>query len=752
MTALDPSYIQDNECQGVTNAIMLDGSVRLDQRYIGVCNPPTVTGDVAVSGSGYGKYGTEEEYIVAITGDLYIVDLTSGTLVDGIMRYVYTKLLTSHYAGTRDWFFQQFNDYIYGVSRDYGFGRTLIGSNTWTKLVNPTAPAAAPVIAPNLLLLPTFSTNVLSLAGSTFGGSPAGTDLYTAGTGWRRTYGSTQDGPLQFDVTLAAPVDFSYVDLLRLFMPVPNTVNWQVASVRLIIGGTYSSEAIIWNSFNLNNTIYTDARLSNISRTSRLAVQGFSIVLNPDRTVPSGSAVNILFPFIYGVWQTIDSQSNPGSGDPTFQPLTYEYTYYNSTTGLESMPSPAATLPASSQGKYGQWMNVTVLASAESGVNKIRIYRVVTNPSDGSVTRYRLTELNNVGATFVDKLPLEEVEALPIFTPFQIPTSGYTAIAAWQDRLVVAANGIVYISREGDPLSFTPLGTVFDPTDPARARTFYADDSRSETILGLCARDALYIVMDRSIRSLYGSSIDDWRLTRQPEAEGAYGPLSWAPYRNGVLVHTSSFRLLYVDVSQIAPEEVSHKLRVRIASFGLGASKLVGVRPNGEIEVRRHNDSGPSTHSYRIMDTQGRWRGGNHFDESHSLLFIPGLPIRWVGVNGKIYEGGDDAFQDDDGQPVTWSVQTKDFLLERSKVDHIYIGETVCSGPDPDDTKKALYPRVTIYSENVETVIPDWGDKWLHPTQKATGATISLLVEGDKDTVLRRFEYETDRRSDAKNK
>ncbi len=71
----------------------------------------------------------------------------------------------------------------------------------------------------------------------------------------------------------------------------------------------------------------------------------------------------------------------------------YAYTYYNSTRALESDLSPSGSISPAYQ-----TVGIPVLASAESGVDKIRIYRI-----GGAHSAYVLVvELSNAGATHTD--------------------------------------------------------------------------------------------------------------------------------------------------------------------------------------------------------------------------------------------------------------------------------------------------------------------------------------------------------------
>lgn len=673
-TSVHESRIGENEVSACSNAIMRDGRIRLDQRYINAGAPGA---DTVPQGSGWGKYGTgtlSHQYVQVNNTKLYEYDLTAGSPA-------WAQANTGLAAG--DWFWQQFTDYLYGANITDGMGRKKLaaGSNShgdWGLIAPPTAPGSAPTSAQNQSAI--IQT---SWSGSTSSAS-SGTATYVSTTdSYRMVWTSAQAGVSTLEVTYktAAPdnrPDLSYHDLLRHALQLSTGVQLQQIEVFagsyilildwLTLGDDFSS-AYVWH------------RIQNIGRTSRTSVTKIKYTF----VVPgSGGNATIGSPLAGGVWLSLGINPNvPLHEQPVFSPLKYVATNYNSTTGLESAPSPALTVPAIQQYPKGEWRTVTGAVSGVSGVDFIRFYRVVEDGS--SITYYRLGSVANSGTPAVtDKYTVDEVQAFTVYKPSSVPTSGLTGITTWLNRLVLLAGNTCYISRDHTNVAsstvpaFEPLAGQFDPYDLARGLTFPVDDRLAESGYGIVGQDSLYVVTNYSVRCLYGSTPDNWRYVKIGN-EGACGVRAWCPYKSGVLVLTPSGRLLYHEIG-IEPVDASEKLRPRIGSTGLKAvatsSAIVAVTPIGEIHVT------DSTGLYFIMDIEGRWRSGTWTHPWHSALMVSGLSIRWISSLGKLMQGGDDTYVSDggttatNGTAVTYSVTTRKYREPRVSITNVFWGDS----------------------------------------------------------------------------
>lgn len=76
----------------------------------------------------------------------------------------------------------------------------------------------------------------------------------------------------------------------------------------------------------------------------------------------------------------------------------YYYTYYNSTSKIESNESPVAYITTATAGREGGTVDIDVTASTDTQVDKIRIYRT----GFGLVTPKLAQEVSNISATITD--------------------------------------------------------------------------------------------------------------------------------------------------------------------------------------------------------------------------------------------------------------------------------------------------------------------------------------------------------------
>lgn len=121
----------------------------------------------------------------------------------------------------------------------------------------------------------------------------------------------------------------------------------------------------------------------------------------------------------------------------------YVYTYYNSSDGTESAPSPVSD-EVELQSGFVRVSNI--LASSDSQVDKIRLYRVGNN-----LTQFTLvTELSNASVTYDDKVGDTEVDGRLLES----------------DNYYEAPSGLKYLTESyamlfgalGSQLRFTPIG------------------------------------------------------------------------------------------------------------------------------------------------------------------------------------------------------------------------------------------------------------------------------------------------------
>jgi hypothetical protein len=687
-SAIHESKIDESELADGENFIARDGTVQLDQRYILAAQ--VGSSDLSCQGSGYGKYEDCEQYVAVIGGDLYLVDLTVSPLA-------LTPVIGGGGLAAGNWFFDQYESYIYAANATAGLVRKKVcagtdGTGDWSGLQRPTAPASAPTHSIyNEIDSSTATGATITDSGSSISVANGGTTLVVTMTGQGEHWIE-----VELDTSPDERMDSEYRDIwLTYFTRSSDLIGIKPTK---ILEGTTTYTLAFWRAEGGWPAQFVYERLQHIPRSGRNQITK----LRYEFLAPAGtSVVTIQMPSMCGVWMSLPLSYNPpfGNGTPVFPPLKYACTYVNQTTGLESSPGPLLTIPAASQLMTGQWVDITLPTTAESGVSHVRLYRVVGD--EGSETYYELTEAANSGTpTYRDKLSVDEVLVLDEFTPpGDIPATGVNALAVWQQRLCVAVGNLVQVSRSDDELAFAPLSGNVDEFDIGNGLTFFCDDRKSEEVLGLYAGDALTVVTNRSVRALFGTIPQNWRYVKLNCNEGAVGPRAWCGIRDGVVVLTPSGRLLYVALGQEEPLDLGAKIRDRIGNEGLKAlateDAIVALRPDGQLEIRN------STGRYYIIDIDGAVRKGTHTHPTHSALFISGLPIRWLGTNGKLYEGGSDDYVTDggttgtNGSEVEWYVDSRQYSLPRTSVESIYLGNST-EHLTPGNVMIA--PRVTIFS------------------------------------------------------
>jgi len=744
-TFLHPSKIADEELSDMSNAVQSEGVLRLDNRYKKTAE--ITAADRTPYGFGHGKYRTYEQYVVVSKGKsdskatMYLMDLTASTLE-------FKKVLfTENELNPSDWFFEQFGTYLYGVNEKDGIGRKNLAPGTdltgdWSLIKIPQKPQEPPdyVFASPPYDQANWDGSTISAPESTSTSYDSSNDIWTinySGEGVRTV-------TISFQVSgVDLRPDWTYRDIYIFDIQAPPGVG--IPSSFGIKKGTDTRFAILWKVEDLGNNWFRHwYRGQNIARNNRDKVDA----LTYEFTTPSGnSTVKIRAPWYGRVWLSLELNISLAENEfPNLQPLRYVYTYYNQETDFESEPSPELVIPGAAQNLlYGDWVTLTGSGAwQDPGVSHFRFYRVLEE--GGIKTYYRLATVAITDLSHTDKLSVTEVRALDIFKPSFLPKDKITAITSWQNRLVIAADGIVYISRDSEPLKFEPITGVFDPFDPARGFTFYPDENQSEDILAIVGQDDLYVVTNRSVVAIVGNSPDNWRRVRLPGSEGAVGKRAVAPYNKGVLVLTPSGRLLFHHSSLIQPEEVSEKVRKRSGNDGIAklatSDALVSVSPENDIEVR-------SGGNYFILGVDGNWRKGTFTHEVHSTFFVSGLPKRFLGKNGKLYEIG--AFDTDDGTNVEWFVQTKKFLLPRVRVQNVFWGDST-KVVDPKDGTKVLYPRLeVITSRGSERVSLRAGKKNVRVSHKSTDWGLMFKIIGNKETIVEECRIDLVKASDARN-
>jgi len=147
-----------------------------------------------------------------------------------------------------------------------------------------------------------------------------------------------------------------------------------------------------------------------------------------------------------------DDQNSPTPGAPLVDATigvfngtyTYVYTYYNSSDGSESAPS----APSNELLIQGSTAYISLVASTDPQVDKIRLYRVGGNLAVFTMVQ----EVNNAGFSYTDTLGDTEVDGRTLQSEnFEQPPIGL---------LYLTEAYAMFFGAEGNKLRFTPINNV----------------------------------------------------------------------------------------------------------------------------------------------------------------------------------------------------------------------------------------------------------------------------------------------------
>jgi len=295
---------------------------------------------------------------------------------------------------------------------------------------------------------------------------------------------------------------------------------------------------------------------------------------------------------------------------PNLRDLDYVITSYNSTTALESSPTPLRIqrnfgygLPVMDSAiPLGAWAKIELPAPAP-GYDRTRLYRKRHSDSGNwwlleEVSAAQLVLDARVDAAN-DPRPWNALLVRPSdhdFGTFSAPIKGQ-CLAFWKGHLAVGAGPEVYLSyalnptRFVNPVRLTQPGAV-DLDDPTLGRTLHISNDLGDHCLQLVAQDHLYAVGNRGVYVMMGdSALTASPFRHIPGSLGALGPRAACAYRGGVLVaartglyfYRANTTLLQSSVAGFESELVSSSVTESYDELLLrGASSPVVVFENAD--------------------------------------------------------------------------------------------------------------------------------------------------------------------------
>lgn len=508
------------------------------------------------------KGGTFEQYMVVVNTTLYKITSTDGFLTLG--NTTATSVATNLTAS--DWYFVQFDRYIYALNATQGLQRITLGGSTTFSTTRPKAPAAAPGYS----FLTTTTNNryieLTSLATSSGFSSAPTVTFYSGGLAGVKL-NATETGKavtLTFNMTA---LDMQYRDagIISLLSDSLDLV-YDLASLRLEFTSNNASPVTIepdlyfFRQQNGNTGIDAFFTLLDKQRKDRGNTNNIvkcKVYLTFGTAISGRSfkiAIKVGDNYLNDTRQIRTDVVNPA----TKKKIEYAYSYYKVSTDEEGDMSQGTLVDeCPSDTTLGGYNYLTLRGNKDlSTSDKIYIYR-----REKLTGRYR--RLPNADGTFgvanvtgtlattnfSDHLMEHELASLPSAeSPSGWPPSSSSGasgeqIGVWKGCLVIFGNKQCWISRKNFPNVFFPSPDEDIPldavtaNDPAHAVTEYVSANRSEPGYGLHGQDSLYGVTNVGVYAKVGDlAPSSLPFRRLPGSRGAVGTRASTVYGGGVLV------------------------------------------------------------------------------------------------------------------------------------------------------------------------------------------------------------------------
>jgi hypothetical protein len=245
--------------------------------------------------------------------------------------------------------------------------------------------------------------------------------------------------------------------------------------------------------------------------------------------INSNLSINI-FPVVFGgsdLW----AMGTASNVDYTIPVMTYAASYYNPTTVTWKPPYIFTVGDGIGQGTSGgrdtsplggrvKLTGVPNTTFRDAGFTKIRLYKKHTNGN-----WYQIAEVANSTSVITpayDTYSLGDLTTIGIVGT--LPASGFDidfipeCIATWKGHLVIGGNGKAYFSRGGNPGRFLPSPEVdyIPPNidDVEQPRTLYLSQDRSESVKVIVPDDQVFFVCEKGNYTMVGDSAFDATKSR----------------------------------------------------------------------------------------------------------------------------------------------------------------------------------------------------------------------------------------------
>lgn len=375
--------------------------------------------------------------------------------------------------------------------------------------------------------------------------------------------------------------------------------------------------------------------------------------------------------------------------------IRYAAAYYNSTTSELSQAVEAVLAAGSLEGDAlfstipdgGAHVGLAVQANGvvlSQGFDQVKFFRKDTDTGDW----HELGVVANSGnPEWIDRRTETEVRALgDTALSFEGFAAGFapTTLAVWKQHLVVGYNRKLYFSFEGLPLAFLPAPEddfeIPEEIEGIAGRTVYLSQGRTENATAIVPADVLFAAAGRSIHAMIGDRALEASPPRLlPRARGTLGKRGGAVWGGGAIVAGSDGLWLY-EVSRAFALGDNDSQRVTELTFPVRRSWewLVGAA-GAKIVTKVFDDEVWVFCETRYL----RWTrptpqtGDREFETGELFDVVDASAVERKGFrvmrrDGRIFEVGV-AYEDDDGTPATWEVETGWMMGARRRVTEILI-------------------------------------------------------------------------------
>lgn len=527
------------------------------------------------------KGGTNEAFyaVVKHSGDsdanLYLVTSNDNFVANS----TWTSLATNFNAS--DWFFQQYFDKMFMANTTDGLMYTYVGS-TNALGTPPDAPSQAPTTSEMKSAIINMAETTTSSTSSGFSSSPT---ISIVGTGGVKVlFAATESGrDVTVTVTLTAAKDWKFNDKMR--------ISWATSSQTVKISDSLLRFAVL-NNDGSPITIEPDFSSPGVEYPSGSSFHSKEFHFADEQRGARDNVIKLRFSFrievgILNDWVTFnpllgDSWPNdtrslilvdvPNGPVATKDTIEYAYSYWDTSTGLESGLSPIKESPeVTTNDQFGSYVHLLAVGSTQLNTTDDRVFfyrrekktgkwrRLPTIPDWNGYEDFGATNVTASYPEMDDHWMEHELADFPEPDSIGFPTvsAGQTAdgLVAWKQSLGVISGKQMYLSGVGQPLRYAPSpddtnNQLPDDEDPLRPVTEYVPDDRAEPIFIALGLDPLIAITDLSAYGKVGDSPSDSSVFRRlPGSRGTISRRSACKLGGGATM-MSQDSLWYYSISR----------------------------------------------------------------------------------------------------------------------------------------------------------------------------------------------------------